>query len=205
MKILVISSHPDDLEIGCGGTVARFQDQGHEVISVITVRPSIEDRPGRTKDITESELKNSMSIAGIEYRVFETDLYDNGRPNLCVNNVTMSRLAELLEPCDLAILPHARDSHQDHRATFELALPLMLRRAKTIWSMHSWPYCYQHAAPNLFRDITDYWPVKENMLKCYSSYFIDDDIQQIRNLNRVWGDQSGVRLAEAFSLVIDRG
>ncbi len=205
MKILIISPHPDDLEIGCGGTIARLRDQGHDIISVITVKPSREGRPGRSKDITESELRNSMMIAGIDYRVFDTDLHENGRPDLRADNVTMARLAELVEPCDLAILPHAQDFHQDHRATYELAFPLMLKRATTIWSMHSWPYCYHHASPNILRDISDYWSVKENMLKCYDSYLKDDDIQEILNLNRVWGDRTGCHLAEAFSLVIDRG
>ena len=32
MNILAIGCHPDDLEIGCGGTLARYAKQGHTVI-----------------------------------------------------------------------------------------------------------------------------------------------------------------------------
>ncbi len=35
-NILVISSHPDDLEIGMGGTVAKMVDQGVSVVSLVT-------------------------------------------------------------------------------------------------------------------------------------------------------------------------
>lgn len=31
MKVLFLSPHPDDVEIGCGGTMARFSREGHEV------------------------------------------------------------------------------------------------------------------------------------------------------------------------------
>lgn len=32
MNILAIRCHPDDLEIGCGGTLAKYAGQGHQVI-----------------------------------------------------------------------------------------------------------------------------------------------------------------------------
>ena len=32
MKVLAVGAHPDDLEILCGGTLARFAQDGHEVV-----------------------------------------------------------------------------------------------------------------------------------------------------------------------------
>ena len=34
-KVLVLSAHPDDLEISCGGTVAKFVDEGNKVDNII--------------------------------------------------------------------------------------------------------------------------------------------------------------------------
>ena len=34
-KVLVLSAHPDDLEISCGGTVAKFVDEGNQVDNII--------------------------------------------------------------------------------------------------------------------------------------------------------------------------
>ena len=72
MKILVISAHPDDLEIGCSGTLKKFLDQGADVSSLIMVKPSKEINPVRNQDIVTSELQASYSRSGIKYQIFET-------------------------------------------------------------------------------------------------------------------------------------
>lgn len=203
-KIVVVTAHPDDLEISCAGTLLRFKELGSEIISVVTVRPSGEVNPNRNERVVSEELMRSKNISGFEYRIFDTDLHDNGRPDLRANNVTMTRLSELLDECDLAILPNPLDYHQEHRITYELAWPIMNKRARTVWLTSTWPYCY-HYQSNLFRDISKQWPVKEEMLKCYGSYMGPEEIGKIRNLNAVWGDQIGSGLAEAFTVKLDKG
>jgi LmbE family N-acetylglucosaminyl deacetylase len=61
MKIVVVSAHPDDLEIGCSGTLKKYQDAGAEIISVITVKPSVETNSERNEDIVLDELKRSYT------------------------------------------------------------------------------------------------------------------------------------------------
>jgi LmbE family N-acetylglucosaminyl deacetylase len=205
-RLQVISAHPDDLEIGCAGTLLMMQDQGYEISSVITVKPSLEHRPGRDEQTVKSELERSYKQSGFGLRVFDTDLHQNGRPDLRHDNVTMSKLSDLIEPADICILPNPEDFHQDHRNTFALAFPLALKRCRVIWIMHSWPYCYQYekGRPNLLRNISDYWPAKQKLLECYSSYLDPVSISKIQHLNQVWGDQNGSDFAEAFTVVLDR-
>lgn len=201
----MITAHPDDLEIGCAGTLVRMQQEGHQITSVITVRPSAEDRAARDRPTVESELHRSYAQSDFELHVFATDLHDNGRPNLKHDNVTMARLWELIEPCDLCILPNPEDYHQEHQITFALAYPAALRRSRVIWTMHSWPYCYHYTTskPNLFRDISLQWSAKQAMLRCYPSYFDDGKIGEIQRLNQVWGDQNRSYMAEAFTVLKD--
>ena len=201
MKIVVVTAHPDDLEIACSGTLKKFQDTGAEIISVVTVKPSAETNIERNEDIVLEELKNSYTLSQFELRVLDTDLHPNGRPNLVCNNNTMDAVAELVESCDLAIIPNPEDYHQDHRTTYELAWPLMQRRAKEVWTMTSWPYSYQYQknTANIYVGID--WQFKENLLQCYDSYITDDKLRQIRNLSRVYGDKSGNTDAEAFTLL----
>lgn len=206
MKIQVISPHPDDLEISCSGTLLSFQQQGHDITSIITVCPSEESNPDRNRKTVETELSQSYKISTWPLKIFDTDLHSNGRPNLRHDNVTMTRLSHLIEYSDLIILPNPNDYHQDHVNTYHLCLPLALKRCRTIWTMHGWPYCYHHnIKPNLFRDITPYWSTKKQLLDCYSSYITPTHIDQIKRLNQVWGDQNQCELAEAFTVVIDRG
>jgi LmbE family N-acetylglucosaminyl deacetylase len=201
MKIVAISSHPDDLEIGCGGTLKHFQDQGADITSVITVAPSAEINTQRDFEIVQQELASSYQRSGWNLRVFNTPLHANGRPNLVCDNNTMTDLAQLIDSCDLAIIPNPQDSHQDHKNTYHLVWPIVQRRAQEAWCMHSWPYCYhyQQNSANMYVGID--WDFKRQLLECYNSYLTALDIEKIHTLNRMWGHKSGNPAAEAFELV----
>jgi len=200
MKIVVISAHPDDLEIGCVGTLKKFQDQGATIISVVTVRPSAEVNSQRSRSVVEDELHASYTMTGFDLRIFDTDLHDNGRPNLQVDNVTMTKLSYLIDNCDLAIIPNSEDYHQDHRATNHLAWPLLQKKAKEVWTMNSWPYCYQYRSnPNIYHGID--WHAKQQVLSCYKSYISQDNLDQIQAINCVNGNKAGVPHAESFNLL----
>lgn len=201
MKIVVISPHPDDLEIACAGTLKHFQDQGAEITSVITVAPSAEVNAARDQHIVTAELQRSYTQSGWNLQVFDTPLHANGRPNLVCDNTTMTGLAKLIDSCDLAIIPNPQDSHQDHRNTYHLAWPIVQRRAQEVWCMQSWPYCYHYQQNNANIYVSIDWTFKQQLLKCYDSYLTEQDIEKIRTLNRMWGHKSGVSEAEAFELV----
>lgn len=204
MKIIVVTAHPDDLEISCAGTLKKLQDQQDaDIVSVVTVRPSAEVRVGRNKDVVLQEMTKSYDISGWQLRVLDTDLHDCGRPNLVADNVTMTKLSALLEPCDIAIIPHPGDYHQDHVNTYKLAWPLLCKWAKEIWLMHTWPYCghHQDRMANLYHDITDQWTFKQSLLQCYGSYFSQQQITQIQISNQYWGSlHCSESLCEAFTI-----
>lgn len=201
MNIVVISAHPDDLEIGCAGTLKRFYDQGAGITSVITVCPSVEDNPARDRDIVCQELEHSYNKSGWTVKVFATPLHANGRPNLVCDNNTMTELAKLIDTCDLAIIPNSQDSHQDHRTTHDLAWPIVQRRAQEVWVMQSWPYCYHYKQNHANVYVKIDWDFKQNLLECYGSYLSDKDIEKIKTVNAMWGHKSGNTHAEAFELV----
>lgn len=202
MKILVISSHPDDLEISCSGTLKKYQEQGADIVSIITVAPSGEDNPRRNQLGVEEELAASYNYSKFELRVFKTELHNNGRPNLVVDNVTMTKLSRLIEPCDLAIISNVEDYHQDHRNTYHLVFPLLRNKAREIRLMYSAPYCHYHTSlPNLYVDISAQWEFKEKLIRHYRSYFTDDMIQNIKVSNQYWGQPINAKLAEAFKVV----
>lgn len=206
LKIITISAHPDDLEIACSGTLKKFHDQGAEIISIVTVAPSAEDNSQRSKEIVESELSNSYNLSKFNLRVFNTPLHANGRPNLTVDNNTMHEISKLCENCDIAIIPHIDDYHQDHRNTHSLVFPLMLKFAKEIWAAHSVPYChYYKSNPTMYVDISARWEFKKSLIKCYSSYFTNTMIDRVESSNRYWAQPLNTDLAEAFTLLHKHG
>lgn len=202
MKIIAISAHPDDIEIACAGTLRRYQQQGAEIISVIAVQPSAESNPRRTHAIVSQELDASYALSGWDLRIFPTPLHSGGRPNLLTNNITMTQLHELLESCDIAIIPNPEDSHQDHRATYELAWPYAKKHARQTWLMHSWPYCHDYnRAANHYVGIADQWAFKRELLECYQSYITESDIEHIYTANQFWAQRNRQLLAECFTIV----
>lgn len=203
MKVLVVTAHPDDMEISCSGTLKKFQDQGAEIISVVAVKPSQEVNATRSKQIVQQELEASYALSQFELRVFDTPLHPNGRPNLLADNVTMTEFEKLLEPCDVAILPDPQDYHQDHKHTFQLAFPWTTKHAREIWCAKTLPYCHYHLDnnANLFVDISPRWEFKRSLLQCYHSYLTPERIGQIRIANQFWAQRNQCVLAESFTII----
>ena len=203
MKVVVISAHPDDLEIACSGTLLRLQSEGAEITSIITVKPSAEVRLSRSKQLVQAEMTRSYDRSGFDLRLLDTDLHADGRPNLVCDNRTMTDLEDLVEMADLAIIPNPQDYHQDHRNTYNLAWPIVRKMAREVWLMESWPYCqyYTENRANLFYNITEQWAEKRALLKCYDSYLSSEDVDRISTYNQWLGQRARSKYAEAFTLV----
>ena len=200
-RIIVVTAHPDDVEIGCAGTLQKFFAEGADITSIITVRPSAEVRKGRDSTVVKDELDESYNRSQWRLRVHNTAEHSNGRPNLVCDNNTMTDLAKLINDADIAILPNPEDYHQDHRNTYQLALPLV-RKCSEIWCIHAYPYNeFYTTTPNLLVDISDTWSFKKDLLGCYPSYIDNDYIEKIRRTNLAWGSQRNCEYSEAFTVI----
>jgi LmbE family N-acetylglucosaminyl deacetylase len=111
MNILVLAPHTDDAELGCGGTLARYLEEGHKVSCVVfsVINPSIE--PDWT---LMQEFLESMKTMGIE----DTAIHDF--PMRRLDSVRQDILEELYRikaghGIDMVFLPSSHDLHQDHR------------------------------------------------------------------------------------------
>ena len=80
-RFLIITAHPDDLESGCGGIVARIINEGGSVTNLILVKPSAEHNPNRNEKTVKEELGNSKKILEFETIIYDTPLHENGRPD----------------------------------------------------------------------------------------------------------------------------
>ena len=114
-KILILAPHTDDGELGCGGSIARFIEEGKDVhyAAFSTAEESIEH--GLPKNILEIEVKNATKKLGIK------------RDNLFIYNNEVRKLSyirqEILEELillkkkinpNIIFMPTINDIHQDH-------------------------------------------------------------------------------------------
>lgn len=195
-RILVIGAHPDDLELACGGSLARFVDNGHEVHALVMSKGA----QGGVKEVRASE-----AVAGAE-------LLDLG--DITMHDFTDTRMAtemgEMIGAIEVMIdlvspdivLTHSRhDQHQDHHAV-HLATLRAARRCSTILCFES-PSVTNEFAPRFFVDIGDHLDVKAAAVKAHANQsgkpYIDDLKLSGRAIHR--GEQAKLGYAEGFEVV----
>jgi LmbE family N-acetylglucosaminyl deacetylase len=217
MRILAIGAHPDDIEFGCAGTLARCIRRGDAVVmAVACVGDSASPDLSREElaKVRSVELKNSAKTLGAE--LIEMGLPDYG--------VWPSREAVMLftdvvrraKP-DVVITHGNTDYGGDHNNTHALVLDATVaatvRNVKTEHPpIPKPPYIFMMEPlggygfnPHVYVDITETFDVKIRMLQCHvsqmqwmSRYGGFDSCKYVDVAARFRGYQAGVTMAEGF-------
>lgn len=118
-KVLVISPHTDDGEIGCGGAISRFVREGKEIF-YLALSHSFLQPDGRTRSDLSGECKNALKVLGIKsYSIlgFEARNFLRDRQRILD---TFVQIKKEFNP-DLVFVPISFDLHQDHQVVTEEA------------------------------------------------------------------------------------
>jgi len=130
IKVVVAGGHPDDPESGCGGTIARYSDLGHEVVILYLTRgeAGIEGKsPGEAAAIRTGECQKACDILKAK-PVFAGQI--DGATE--VNPARYDQFRSLLdaEQPDVVFTHWPIDSHRDHRAVSYLVYDAWLRSGR---------------------------------------------------------------------------
>ena len=120
-RVLVLSPHPDDEALGCGGTLCKHVRAG-DVVEAVFLTSGEQGGHGRAADETRrirvAEARRAAKILGIKHIEFW------GEPDgaLHVTRRLVDRLRTMLKESrpDIVYLPHDRETHPDHRAAGRL-------------------------------------------------------------------------------------
>ncbi len=106
MKVLAFGAHPDDLEIGMGGTIARYTTRGHEVLMVVATVPNRREERVR-------EAEEAASILGADLVVM-----DVVPDELVFSRQLVRKFDQIYSGFgpDVVYTHSNNDSHQDHAA-----------------------------------------------------------------------------------------
>jgi len=206
-KFLIITAHPDDLEMGCGGLVAKVIANGGSVTNLILVKPSAEQNEGRNEQVVKQELEASKNILRFQAVIYDTPLHDNGRPNLTLTNNLITFAESCINDHDILISHWREDHHQDHRVCFDVARSVARKGFEQFWCMDEPPYNlhYNNFNCNQYVDITNFVEEKRKALESYATYFDDHKIDTILNYNRYRGSFIGPnKVAETFQIVYNK-
>jgi LmbE family N-acetylglucosaminyl deacetylase len=113
----VVSPHPDDESIGCGGALRRHVVEGDEVQVVFLTSGEQGGHgtpPEETARVREREASDAARILGVA----SIEFWREPDGALCERPELAARLAQALEErrTDVVYVPHADDGHDDHRA-----------------------------------------------------------------------------------------
>ena len=197
-KVLAIGAHPDDVEIGAGGTLSAHGSVG-DAVSILTLsRGAI----GGDKAQRAREAQESADIIGA--RLFLMDLEDTHIPE---GNPTIGLIEEVIAQTEPTIVyTHSvHDLHQDHRNIHRAAM-VACRRVGRI-------YCYQSPSatvdyrPTYFVSIDDYMARKLKVIDAFGTQasirdYMEPDL--ITSTARYWARYCAGTHAEPFETIRDR-
>jgi N-acetylglucosamine malate deacetylase 1 len=151
LKIVVTGGHPGDPECGCGGTIARYTDAGHEAILLYLNRGEGYCGPNSGKDCATIRTKEAeKACALLKARPVFATQYD-GRPIIDVPHYDEFSHRLLDQQPDLVFTHWPTDAHRDHRAIAALVLDTWLNANKK-FSL----YYYEVAEDTLAFTATDF-------------------------------------------------
>ena len=214
VDVLVVAPHPDDAELGMGGAILQYRENGFKV-GVLDLTNG-EPTPFGSLEIRAQETAAATEILGLDWRG------NLGLPNRSLEATLEARhrLAGVFRQLKPRVLfaPYWVDAHPDHVAAVELI------EAARFWSKlsrtdlpgephHPERILYYNCVhlrvvekPAFVLDITRTWPQKLAAIQCYRSQFITGRptepptfLDKVRDQAAFWGWSIGTAYGEPFA------
>lgn len=192
-RVLAVGAHPDDLELGCGATLARWVDAGYEIHGLVMSSGEQGGDVGRRPDEARiaAEFLGAKSVTVLDF----PDIHLSAHSEEMIGAI--ERHVKKLGP-DVILTHSKNDTHQDHQAV-HLAT---LRAAR----FHSSLLCYESPSatmefqPTYFVDIAGYLDIKVAAVAAHRDqqakpYMTEERIRAVATYR---GGQAKTRHAEGY-------
>lgn len=223
LDILVIAAHPDDAELGCGGTIAKHTALGLKVGILDLTRGELGTRGTvQTREVEAAEASKIMNILVRENLGLADGFFQNDKES----KLAIAKKVREYQP-DIVLANAVSDRHPDHGRAASLAYDACflagLSKIETTsakgdkqqpWRpKHVYHYIQsQFIKPDFVVDVTDTWDTKMQAVKAYRTQFFDASsnepqtfISRPEFLNFLearaieLGNIAGVKYAEGFT------
>lgn len=219
MNILAVGAHPDDIELCCAGTLARYAADGHTITMAIFTKGDMGDLvipPEELARLRRGETEASAAVLGARL------LWGGITDELVFPNESQRQgMIDLLRQADPdVIITHGpNDYHPDHRYVSQLVFDSYFQKGLPHLPGQLQPACRFGKAviyymdnlggidflPSEYVDITEVMEVKQQMLLCHKSQLKSmnemayaDILEMIRTQARFRGFAAGCKYAEGF-------
>ena len=116
MNILAIGAHPDDIQIGCGGSLDKYAKAGHKVFLLVLTCGGV----GGDSEVRKKEQEQSAKRMGAQ-RVFWGDFKDTYATDARSLITVIENVINEVKP-QTVFINYLHDVHQDHRAVAKACL-----------------------------------------------------------------------------------
>ena len=208
MRILAIGAHLDDIEIACGGTLAKAIEAGHEVKVLIMSKSGYTNKEGsvqRSDEIAVKEGLNALHTLGIQnIEILDFPTKDIPFQSDVVTAIDL-RMADY-DP-DVVFTHHPFDTHQAHEGVSKASIAAARRKNTVFFYEPITPSgrSYVSFKPTLYVDISKTLDKKIASLKCHTSEYnkfgAEDWIEGVRCRCGFRGYEIGKKYAEAFEIL----
>jgi LmbE family N-acetylglucosaminyl deacetylase len=194
LDILAIGAHPDDIELGCGGSLAKLARDGARIHALVLSRGGRGCHAGIDRS---DESHRALRRLGVT-EVIQQDFPDTRFP-ACRNDIVA-----VIEQACAQIAPHrvytmcGEDHRQDHRTVHEASI-IACRSIPQILCYES-PSTLPQFAPQVFEDISTQLDLKIHALREHASqgdrHYMQED--HLRCHAQFRGQQIGIGPSEGF-------
>lgn len=183
MKVLAIGAHPDDIEIGCGGTIARLAGLGAEITLVcLTSGEQGSFENDHLLETRETEARRAAKILGAR----EIEFFRQPDGFLAIDKEVKLKLISLIrtKKPDYVFTHSSFETVSDHRVCFEMVSqaiesasgPWFPDAGKEAWQVRAllgFEVWNAMPSPNLTVDISEYMKYKLESLSAHRSQVKD--------------------------------
>lgn len=191
-KVLVISPHPDDEAIGCGGTISSHIDKG-DIVHVIFLTSGEKGGHGRSEEETITTREQEAQAAADILKIGQIEFWREPDGNFQATETNIARLIKKMKEhaAEVVYVPHYQEEHQDHKSA-----ALMVEKAlQCLNAAVPKPvvYMYEVWTPiqkiDHIEDISAFVEIKRKAIQAYKSQCnVLDFAEAILGLNRYRGE-----------------
>jgi LmbE family N-acetylglucosaminyl deacetylase len=205
VNVLAIGAHFDDVELGCGGVLAKHSEQGDAVYVYVATVSGFTDQNRKSVRESETALREAqaaMRVLGVrelicgQFKTLELEFVDS--LNVDIIKVVVEK------KIDLVYTHWVGDIHHDHQAVARASLHSCRHVPRMLMYRSNWYHATTEFRGTFYVDISDTWKKKELAILAHESEVERTGrkwIQFFRNEAENAGQRIGVPLAEVFEVV----
>ena len=208
MKILAVGAHLDDIEIACGGTLAKAIDNGHDVKVLIMSKSGYTNKEGQVQRSDETAVEegtNALRTLGIQ----DIEILDFPTKDIPWRSDVVNAIDVCIDKYDPDIIftHHPFDTHQAHAGVSNATIAAARRRNTVFFYEPISPSGRSYVAfkPQLYIDISQTIDKKVASLRKHTSEYHkfggEDWIEGVHARCSFRGYEIGKKYAEAFEVL----